>query len=185
VGVGDLYKSHKPLPIDPRYTLRRAATPWRDRGLHPQAAFEFEFYLLEPDPVGGWRPISTPASRVYGTGMSVDPDGVVEEICETAERCGFGVEGWASEFDDAQYEVNLKYKDALLAADEAFLFRILVRELAARRGYRATFMGRPFADRGGSGLHVNLSFKDVAGKNVLHDPADPEQLADIARSCLA
>jgi glutamine synthetase len=185
VGVGDLLKDHKPLPIDPRYVLRRAAGPWRDRGLHPQVAFEFEFYLLEPDAGGGWRPISTPGSRVYGTGMSVDPAGIVEEICETAETCGFAVEGWASEFDDAQYEVNLHHKDVLLAADEAFLFRILVRELAARRGHRATFMGRPFGDRGGSGLHVNLSFKDVGGKNVLHDPNDPDQLAGIARSCLA
>ena len=47
---------------------------------------------------------------------------------------GFAVESWSSEYDESAYEVNIRYNDALAAADEAFLFRLLVREVAVRNG---------------------------------------------------
>jgi glutamine synthetase len=46
-------------------------------------------------------------------------------------------------------------------------------------------MGRPFPDRGGSGLHVNFSFRREDGSNAFHDPNDPEGLSDLARRCIA
>src|SRR5207253_1962797 len=75
--------------------------------------------------------------------------------------------------------------DALPAADESFLFRLLVREVAARHGKLATFLGRPFNDRGGSGLHVNLSFRREDGSNAFHDPNDPDGISDLARRSIA
>ncbi len=185
VGIGDLYRNDERFAIDPRAVLERACRPWLDRGLQPQLAFEFEFYLLRPADEGGWLPLETPGSRVYGTGMSVDPDSVVEEIVETAVRSGFPIEAWSSEFDDSQFEVNLNYRDAMAAADDAFLFRILVREVAARRGCRATFIGKPFADRSGCGLHVNVSFRDPAGENALFDPREPDGLSVLAHRSMA
>jgi glutamine synthetase len=153
--------------------------------LEPQAAFELEFYLLEPDADGGWRSVDLPSHRVYGTGMAIDPTGCVDDIVRTAIAAGFPVESWGSEYDPAAYEVNLTYGDALPAADESFLFKILVREVAARHGKLATFLGRPLADRGGSGLHVNFSFRREDGSNALHDPNDPDGLSELARQCLA
>ena len=100
-----------------------------------------------------------PSHRVYGTGMSVDPTGVIDELVNVAIRSGLPVEGWCSEYDNAAYEVNIKYADAIPAADEAFLFKLLVREICERHGKLATFLGRPLGDRGGSGLHVNFSFR--------------------------
>ena len=127
-------------------------------GLEPQLAFELEFYLLDPseDAVGGWAPVSLPGHRVYGTGMAIDPTGTVDAIVRAALACGFPVESWSSEYDPAAFEVNIRYADAIPAADEAFLFKLLVREPAARNGKLATFLGRPLGDRGGSGLHVNF-----------------------------
>jgi glutamine synthetase len=185
VGIGATWHRHQPVAVDPRRALERAVEPWRAMGLEPQLAYEFEFYLLRPAEGGRWVPLETPGSRVYGTGMSVDPDGVVHQIVETAATCQLDVEAWCTEFDDSQFEVNIRYRDAILAADDAFLFRILAHEIAAQRGHRATFLGRPFPDRGGSGLHVNISFRDTHGKNALADPADPDGLTDLARRCLA
>ncbi len=74
--------------------------------------------------------------------------------------------------------MNIKYADAIPAADEAFLFKLLVREICERHGKLATFLGRPLADRGGSGLHVNFSFRTKDGSNAFHDPNDPEGLSD-------
>ncbi|GIV01166.1 MAG: glutamine synthetase [Actinomycetota bacterium] len=185
VGVADTYRNHEPVPVDPRHALRRAVEPWLAMGLVPQLAFEFEFYLLRPDGQGGWRSIETPGSRVYGTGNAVDPDGVVDEIVDTAAACRLDVEAWCTEFDDAQFEINIRYQEAIPAADDAFLFRVLAHEIAARRGHRATFIGRPFADRGGSGLHVNISFRDPNGENALYDPSTPDRLSELAHRCIA
>ena len=184
VGIADLELHGEPAPWDSRHVLRQAVEPWRKMGLEPQIAFELEFYLMEQE-AGGWIPVAVPSHRVYGTGMSVDPTGVIDELVNTAIRCGFPVEGWCSEYDNAAYEVNIKYADAIPAADEAFLFKLLVREICERRGKLATFLGRPLHDRGGSGLHVNFSFRQKDGSNALHDPNDPEGLSDLTRRCVA
>src|SRR6185295_6613671 len=107
--------------------------PWREMGLEPQVAYELEFYLLEAD-AGGWRPVSVPSHRVYGTGMSIDPTGTVDAVVNAALACGFPVESWGSEYDNAAYEVNIRYADAIPAADEAFLFKLLVREICEQHG---------------------------------------------------
>ncbi len=185
VGIGDLFHRGEPVWVDPRHILRQAVEAWRETGLEPQVAFEFEFYLMKPNASGGWESIQTPSSRVYGTGTAVDPDGTVSEIVDTAAACGLDIEAWCTEFDDAQFEINIRYQDAVAAADDAFLFRVLAHEVATRRGHRATFLGRPFNERGGSGLHVNISFRDKDGQNVLYDPSSPDGLSDIARRAMA
>jgi glutamine synthetase len=185
VGVGDAESGGQPCSVDPRLALRRAIEPWVDRGLTPQVAYEFEFYLMEPDGEGGWRPVPMPSHRVYGTGPAIDPDGVADQMIRTACDCEFEVESWGSEYDVSQFEVNIRYRDALAAADDAFLVRLLIKEIATRRGNLATFIGRPIADRGGSGLHVNLSFRTEDGSNAFEDPSAGDGLSVLARQCLA
>jgi len=185
VGIGRLSHRQAPLPVDPRRALELAVEAWRGRGLEPQIAFEFEFYLQRPDGEGGWTTLDTPASRVYGTGMAVDPDGVADAIVTGAIGSGMPVEAWCTEFDDSQFEVNIRYRDALTAADDAFLFRVLAHEIAAAHGHRATFVGRPYSDRGGSGLHVNISFVDAEGRNVVEDPSAPDGLSTLAHQAMA
>jgi glutamine synthetase len=185
VGIGRLSHRGEPLAVDPRRALEVAVEAWRERQLEPQIAFEFEYYLQRPDGEGGWTPLRTPASRVYGTGMAVDPDGVSDAIASAAVTAGMPVEAWCTEFDDSQFEVNIRYREALAAADDAFLFRVLAHEVALRHGHRATFIGRPYPDRGGSGLHVNISFVNAEGRNVLEDPSSEDGLSDIARHAMA
>jgi len=185
IGIGDARFKGEPVPIDPRHVLRQAVDAWRAIGLEPQISFELEFYLMEPDGGGGWRPVSLPGHRVYGTGTSIDPTGCVDAMVTTALECGFPVESWGSEYDESAYEVNIRYNDAIPAADDAFVFRLLIREIAEHHGKLATFIGRPLNDRGGSGMHVNFSFRREDGSNAFHDPNDPEGLSDLARRCIA
>jgi glutamine synthetase len=185
VGIGDVSHRGEPFEVDPRHVLRRAVEAWHEAELEPQLAFETEFYLCEPAESGGWKPADLPSHRVYGTGMSVDPSGAVHDMVSAALGCGFQVESWCSEYDAAAFEVNWRYRDAIPAADDAFLFRILVREIAARHGRLATFLGRPFNDRGGSGMHLNFSFRRPDGSNAFHDPRDPDGISSLARRCTA
>ncbi len=173
------------LRISPRETLQRAIHDWAALGFAPKVGIELEGYILEPDGAGGWKPWDTPGAFVYGTGSGVDPVGLMDEIMTVAERMGLPIEAINSEFDPPQFEMTLEYGDALQACDEVFLFKVMAREVAQSMGLLLTFMGRPLGDRGGNGTHVNLSFEDVDGSNVFHDPDAEDGLSDMARSCIA
>jgi glutamine synthetase len=65
-----------------------------------------------------------------------------------------------------QFELNFRHvADPLRAADDAQLFKYLVKGVAARHGFGATFMAKPYGDQAGSGLHVHVSLLDERGRN--------------------
>jgi glutamine synthetase len=82
-------------------------------------------------------------------------------------------------------ELNLRYGPALDAADRAFICKEMTREMAARKGYWITYMGRPMAHLVGSGLHVNMSLRPVqGGANVFDEPSAEHGLSTLARQCI-
>ncbi|HVC15224.1 MAG TPA: glutamine synthetase family protein [Acidimicrobiales bacterium] len=185
VVVADLFEHGEPVAVAPRSALRRAIGAWEARGYAPEVGIELEAYLLEPDGDGGWRPLDTPGAFVYGTGSAVDPAGVIDEIWEVAGRSGLPIEAVNSEYDTPQFEFTLAHRDAMRAADDTFLFKVLAREVARRHGMLLTFMGKPFSDRGGSGLHVNLSLLRPDGSNAFDDPEAEDGMSSLAKSCIA
>jgi glutamine synthetase len=77
--------------------------------------------------------------------------------------------------------VNVRYSEALSSADNVVLFRTLVKEIAQKHGYIATFMAKPFIDESGSGFHTHYSvWKD--GKNAF---AKDGKLNEMGMSFLA
>ena len=185
VVVASITKDGAPIELAPRSILERVIGEWEALGLTPKVGFELEAFLFEPDGERGWNPIHTPGSYVYGTGSAVDPSGTIQEIMETAHEMGLDLESVNSEYDDGQFELTLRYDTALRAADDAFLFKVMAREVAARRGYLLSFMGKPITDRGGSGIHVNFSLVDSEGNNAFFDASDPHSLSHLARQCIA
>ena len=85
---------------------------------------------------------------MYGVGLGGDPTGLALEYFDAVEAMDIELEGVLTEFSPGQLEINLTYGPALAAADEAVLVKEMTREVAARRGYRATYMGRPACDVG-------------------------------------
>ena len=75
-------------------------------------------------------------------------------MTEGLAQLGLEVFAVNHEFMSSQYEINLRHTDALRAADRAFRLKSAVKDIAARHGLVATFMGRPFNDQGGSGTHL-------------------------------
>ena len=177
----------EPLAICPRAALVRAVDAWRAIGYEPMLGFEMEFYVMEPDDdaPGGFGPLRNPAHRVYGVGLGGDSTGLMLEMFDAAEHCDLQLEGVTGEFHPGQLEINLRYGPAVDAADRAFLCKEMTRELAAARGYRATYMGRPIAEYVGSGLHVNFSVNPVdGGPNAFADEDGPYGLSTIARGSI-
>ena len=100
----------------------------------------------------------------------------------TAAEVGLPIESMNGEYDNGQFELTLKFDDALAACDSAFLFKTMAREVATDLGLLLTFLPKPIPDRGGSGLHVNFSFTDETGGNVI---APDGALSDVAKGCMA
>lgn len=176
-----------PLAQCGRGALKRAVADWQAMGLTPKIGLELEAYLFERDETGRLQPYFTPGAHVYSTGRFADPKRVLDAIWWRAEEAGFRLELIMSEYDAPQFEFTLVYDEAVKAVDEAFLFRIMAREVAIEHGLILTFMPKPILSKGGSGLHVNFSFVDGDGKNALAtgERGGPDHMNDLARGCVA
>ncbi len=182
IALGDLYANEEVFGLCARSHLKRTIAEWQALGFKPMIGLETEAYVFQCDADGVWRPYDTPGAFVYGTGAENDPRGLMDEIWETAYACDIPLESTNGEFDNGQFELTLRFDDALKACDDAFLMRVMAREIALKKGLLLSFMPKPIPDRGGSGLHVNFSFVDNQGKNVI---APDGQLSDLAKHCMA
>ncbi|MFT5113845.1 MAG: glutamine synthetase [Parasphingorhabdus sp.] len=186
--VADLYGTDgEPLPMCGRGALKRAVNDWQAHGLNPQVGIELEAYAFQVDDHGHIQPYDTPGAYVYSTGRMADHLRFTDSIWECAEEMGFKLETFSSEFDSPQFEFTLVYDDALKAADDNFLFRLMAREVAHEHGVVLTFLPKPIATTGGSGIHVNFSFTNKDGNNVIAngDHGGPDHMNDLSRGCVA
>jgi glutamine synthetase len=170
-----------PFPLDPRQALRRARERLARHGLAAVLAPELEFYLVEPET---WRPYVVRDSSVYTTGALADPEGVVRAIVDASRKLGLRPTVSTQEYGRGQFEINLLHGEALEAADRAFRFKTVVKEVAVAHGLLATFMGQ-LRDDEGSGFHLHLSCLGADGRNAFVDSADPDGLSDRARQFAA
>jgi glutamine synthetase len=189
VCICDLHASGsgEPYAVDSRGALRRTLERYAELGLAPVTAHELEFYLCEPDSdaPNGYRPYAAADSPPYTVGYRADPRDTLSRMIDAAVDLGLGAVAGAHEYGRSQYEINLRHSRALTGADRAFRFKDMVKELAARDGLLATFMGKPFNGDEGSGLHVHVSLADAQEENACADPQGVDGLSSIARAFIA
>ena len=142
---------------------RGSSTRTPSAGSTPIVAPELEFFLAEREREadGGLRRYVDELSRVYTVGAVSDPREVVLRMLLWCDELGLEAFAANHEFMNSQYEINVKHSGALDAADRAFMLKAAVKEIAAREGLLATFMGRPFGDQGGSGFHLHISLQEA------------------------
>ncbi|KAG8835300.1 hypothetical protein FRC17_004344 [Serendipita sp. 399] len=74
------------------------------------------------------------------------------------------------------YETALAYTSALRMADNAILFKYLVKSIGIKMGILPSFMAKPWGNLPGCSGHVHVSLKTKDGKNVFAvDEADLEK----------
>jgi glutamine synthetase len=186
VVVSDLYDTFgEPLPMCGRGALKRAIAAWNKLGYQPMVGIELEAFAFQVAPDGKLVPYDTPSAHVYSTGHFADPLGFTDAIWHSARRLGFPLESMHSEYDSPQFEFTLTYADALRAVDDSFLFRLMAREIAAKHGIVLSFMPKPILDVGGSGVHVNFSLKNKAGKNQISGGHDTAKMNPLTKACIA
>jgi len=184
IAVPDLMFKGEPFALCGRSALKRAIAGWNALGYQPMVGIELEAYVFQRGADGGWVPYDTPGAGVYGTGPFSDPAGLMDGIWAHAAACGLPIESMNAEFDAPQFELTLKFADALTAADDVFLFRQMAREILFQRGYLLCFLAKPIAGKSGSGLHLNISLRDGAGENAFARHGSPD-LPPLMRGCIA
>jgi glutamine synthetase len=178
--MADCFFEGQALEAAPRGILKRAIAEAEARGLAIACGHELEFFLFRRSADGGLEPYAAAPGLVYRMDPRVDPEGVVRQMEDMVRELGLPYMCTNQEYDPSQWEINTRYADALAAADDAHLLKLVVKEIAAMNGLVATFMGRPVNGGGTSGYHLHISAW-VQGKNIFDDPSAGDGLSDTAR----
>jgi len=183
-----------PFEGDPRHALAAVVARYKALGLTPVAATEMEFYLIDDSGKEIRQPKSprTGKRRAGAEILSLRAldafDRFFNDLYDACDEMGIPAEAAISEGGLGQFEVNLEHvPDALKAADDAWLFKMLVRGIARNHGMAASFMAKPYEDYAGNGLHTHFSVIDKDGNNVFANDTyeGTELLANGIAGCLA
>src|SRR5690242_213737 len=168
----------------PRLALKRQIARARDAGYAMMAGVEAEFFIFQLDAS------EAPTTITHDSGGYFDqtPVDKAEEIRRLIVKdlvsMGFEVEAGHHEVAPGQHEIDFRYAEALETADNLATFRFIVRNVAYRHGFLATFMPKPIVGQNGSGMHTHQSLF-AGGKNAFHDARSPWELSPVALAYIA
>src|SRR5579862_3848175 len=180
------------LPFCPRQTLKRIVAQAERMGYTPEMAAEYEFFVFEETPATvdskgfqGLRPES-PGMFCYSLLRASARAGFVHDVMDSLAEFGVPVEGIHTETGPGAFEACIKYDAALESADRAGLFKLAVKELAAKHGLMASFMAKWSAQMPGCGGHIHQSLTSMdGGGNEFADTGGKWRCSDAARHYLA
>jgi glutamine synthetase len=100
----------------------------------------------------------------------------IDTAAEAQRAMGFKNEKDHPEVAPSQFELNFSYTEALRAADQIQLYKLVCRQVAENMGMTATFLPKPVTGINGSGMHTNLSLAKN-GKNIFYDTTGRDGLS--------
>ncbi|MBW2174364.1 MAG: glutamine synthetase, partial [Deltaproteobacteria bacterium] len=169
-----------PYEADPRYVLKRMLKKAADQGYTFNVGPELEYFYFanneEPRIIdkGGYfdaRPLD----------MGSD---LRRETIFALQDMGIQIEYSHHEVAPSQHEIDMRYDEGLKMADKTMTLRIVVKEIARRNGFYATFMPKPLCGENGSGMHTHQSiFK--GDKNAFFDAGDEYHLTPVGKCYIA
>ncbi|MDR9865740.1 glutamine synthetase family protein [Pseudomonas baetica] len=164
--------------LSTRGQLKKVIARYAARGLAPVVATELEFFVFAPntDPTQPFRPpVGIDGRREDGlSAFSVSSNNGLRPFFSEVYKCmaalGLPRDTFMHEMGVSQFEINLLHGDPLLLADQTFLFKHLLKEVALKHGLTVVCMAKPLAHTPGSSMHIHQSLVDIAtGKNVFSD----------------
>jgi len=100
----------------------------------------------------------------------------IDTAAEVQRAMGFANEKDHPEVAPSQFEMNYSYAEAVIAADQVQLYKLLSRQVAARMDMTACFLPKPVTGVNGNGMHTNVSVARK-GKNLFWDEKGQDQLS--------
>ena len=174
--AADPYINGKPVAHAPRNVLRKLKAKAAKAGYAMKTGVECEFFLLLPDGSAISDGGDTAAKPCYDQSALMRRYDVITEICDSMLELGWGP--YQNDHEDAngQFEMNWNYDDMLVTADRHAFFKYMVKSIAEKHGFRATFMPKPFINLTGSGCHAHVSLWK-GDRNVFEDGKDAHGLS--------
>ncbi|MBA2627017.1 MAG: type I glutamate--ammonia ligase [Gemmatimonadales bacterium] len=178
----DIYTpDEQPFAGCPRLTLKRQLERAAGLGYSMMAGCEAEFFLFERSADGAPSTVTHDDAAYFDLGPVDKGEEIRRVIVEQLVLMGFEVEAAHHEVARGQHEIDFRYADALTTADNLATFKFIVRNVASRYGYFASFMPKPIQGINGSGMHTHQSL--FRGReNAFFDPAAEHQLSTVALS---
>lgn len=160
-----VYPDGTPFEMDTRYLLKNAVRDAKQEGLTVRFGPEMEFYVFRQDENGGRTKIPIDDAGY----MAADPDdrgeNIRRDICFALLDMGITPESSHHESGPGQNEIDFRYGEPLITADNTTTFKWAVRNLANANGYYADFSPKPLRDKPGSGMHLNISVVSKDGED--------------------
>jgi glutamine synthetase len=183
-----LTTSGEPFPGSPRQVLKRMLERASELGYTYNTGPELEFYLFRKAghaPETRLRPVPHDSVGYFDFSPQDLASTVRGEIVRSIQTLGIEIESAHHEVGRAQHEIDIRYTDALTAADSVMTLRQTVKAVAAEHDLYATFMPKPTFGAPGSGMHVHQSLFTQEGRNAFFDAAAPQNLSAMARHFIA
>ncbi|MBP0953384.1 glutamine synthetase family protein [Pseudomonas alliivorans] len=161
--------------LSTRGQLKSVLTRYAEYGLTPVVATELEFFVFapNPDPLQAFvPPVGLDGRRELGhSAFSISSNNGLRPFFTEVYACmaalGLPRDTFMHEMGVSQFEINLLHGDPLLLADQTFLFKHLLKEVALKHGVIVVCMAKPLANTPGSSMHLHQSVVDaVSGRNV-------------------
>jgi glutamine synthetase len=108
----------------------------------------------------------------------------IDSAAEVQRAMAFLNEKDHPEVGPSQFEMNFSYSEALVAADQIQLYKLLCRQVAQGLGLTASFLPKPVTGVNGSGMHTNISIARE-GKNLFYDKKGQDQLSAMGHQFIA
>src|SRR5690606_1796440 len=80
----------------------------------------------------------------------------------------------------SQFEINYSYADALIAANQIQLYKLVARQVAYLNNYTASFLPKPIAGVNGNGMHTNISLSKNR-ENLFYNANGKDKISDTNR----
>ena len=186
------HHGHEDIPVSPRAILKKQIARLEAMGLSAMMASELEFYLFEESfeqaHAQGYRDMNliSPYNEDYHLFQTTKEENVMRAVRNGLYGAGIPVECSKGEAWAGQEEINVKYADALTAADNHVITKNAVKEIAWTQGRAATFMAKWDYEAAGSSSHVHQSLWSKDGRQArFHDPEGEYGMSDLMRQYLA
>lgn len=168
-----------PFPGDPRGGLKRILAKAAQKGWLFNTGPELEFFLFRRDGTT-IHPVPHDSGSYFDFSARDEAQRVRSQIMMALQSMGLEVEMGHHEVALGQHEIDFKYADALITADNAVTFKYTAKAVANIHDLTATFMPKPVFGINGSGMHTHMSIFDRSGNNLFFDPKDEFHLSPMA-----
>jgi glutamine synthetase len=179
-----------PLELCPRQLLQKIIQQATALSYEPKFSQEFEWFNFAEtsksfaEKEGKNLTPLTPGMFGYSVLRSSERNDFFSALFEQLKKFDIPLEGLHTETGPGVYEAAITYSDALMAADNAILFKTAVKEIGYKHGILASFMAKINENLPGCSGHVHQSLW-CGNINLFYDATEPNQMSKMMQQYLA